>query len=297
MLAGPANPTQNGYLDSISRGIAPNESSLRNGLTPGPAAHGVLPPSNPGVSINSLFSSVPNANNNQLTEFPRNLLDATGRRSASVGSLPVNSSSTTNPALQSRVEVMLSPPQQQQQQRSQQQSSQQLQTKQEYPDNQPEQSHPSQSVLLKSQSVDQTSQHEPPESFNNNHHHHEHHAAADAANGLFMLSKSTSQKNSDGSHEKYPQPSMQLHGSNGAGGHNNHMSSDDENVQDNLPMRKGSKRKTSNQNSRRKSDAANKRVKSAEFASDESFVADETMIDGRKMTEDEKRKSFLERNR
>jgi ATF/CREB family transcription factor len=137
-----------------------------------------------------------------------------------------------------------------------------------------------------------------------------HHDAADAANGLFMLAKGGQQMNQPAMNEQTRGATRRVsHNANGNSGRE--MSGESDQMEPAKPAAKGKGRKNAAKgaaNNRRKAEepaskGPNKKAKVAESQSDDmSDEDDEDMkmdgpMDPKKMTDEEKRRNFLERNR
>jgi ATF/CREB family transcription factor len=136
------------------------------------------------------------------------------------------------------------------------------------------------------------------------------HDAADAANGLFMLAKggqaNNMQMNQAAAMQNETRAAARRVSQNNNGAHAREMSGDGSEQELSKPKGKGKKHapKANATNNRRKADEAaakgpNKKAKMTESPSDDS--EDEEMrnsnMDPKKMTDEEKRRNFLERNR
>lgn len=138
-----------------------------------------------------------------------------------------------------------------------------------------------------------------------------HHDAADAANGLFMLAKGGQQMNQSAMNEQNRATTRRVsHNTNGNSGRE--MSGESDQMGPTKPSAKGKGKKNAPKgaaaNNRRKAEepaskGPNKKAKMAESPSDDmSDDDDDDMkmdgpMDTKKMTDEEKRRNFLERNR
>jgi ATF/CREB family transcription factor len=137
-----------------------------------------------------------------------------------------------------------------------------------------------------------------------------HHDAADAANGLFMLAKGGQQMNQSAMNEQQTRGATRRVSQNTNGGGAREMSGESEQMEPAKPAAKGKGKKNAPKtaaNNRRKAEepaskGPNKKAKMAESPSDDMSDDDEDMktngpMDPKKMTDEEKRRNFLERNR
>ncbi|PCH08277.1 Transcription factor Jun [Penicillium occitanis (nom. inval.)] len=257
MLAG---PTGSDYFDSIGRGFpTPNESSLRTGLTPG--GGGSMFPA-PSPNTQAILSQLQSGGATPSTlEFHRTALNAAKRSGFNVPT----SNPTSEPEQLQNMDKKTAPP-----------------------------------------IVDQFT----------------HHDAADAANGLFMLAKGGQPSNDAFSATNKPadipdtkRSTRNAHNSVSSGREMTAEGSDTQGEQA-KPAAKGKGKKntpakqTSSANGRRKAEEApkgsNKRAKTnsgpmevtpEEESDDDDMKDDLNGKDPKKMTDEEKRKNFLERNR
>ncbi|EED19904.1 bZIP transcription factor (AtfA), putative [Talaromyces stipitatus ATCC 10500] len=260
MLAG---PTGSDYFDSIGRGFpTPNESSLRTGLTPG--GGGSMFPA-PSPNTQAILSQLQSGGATPSTlEFHRTALNAAKRSGFNVN-VPTSNPTSEPEQLQTMDQKTVQPP-----------------------------------------AVDQFT----------------HHDAADAANGLFMLAKGG--PNSDAFSAPTNKPADVLDTKRMTRNTNNSVSSgremtaegSDTQGEQAKPVSRGKGKKstpakqTSTVNGRRKAEetprGSNKRAKTnngsmevtPEEESEEEDIKDNgSGKDPKKMTDEEKRKNFLERNR
>ncbi|KAE8152660.1 Aft1 HRA domain-containing protein [Aspergillus avenaceus] len=268
MLPGPTGSSD--YFDSIGRGFpTPNESSLRTGLTPG--GGGSMFPA-PSPNSQALLQQLQSGGATPSTiEFHRTALNAAKKNALNAP--------TSNPT------------------------------------SDPEPAHQNTSMDLKG------SQPAAVDPFG-------HHDAADAANGLFMLAKggqtNSNQfsvpnqssippqniQNTDQSRDSDRRSSQNINGANGGRETSGELSDmQSEQMKPTKGKRKGAITKPGVTNNRRKADdtpakGSNKKVKvSPEPPSDPGDSEDDdeqrkkSQGDSKKMTDEEKRKNFLERNR
>lgn len=251
-------PTGTDYFDSIGRGFpTPNESSLRTGLTPG--GGGSMFPA-PSPNTQAILSQLQSGGATPSTlEFHRTALNAAKRSGFNVPT----SNPTSEPEQLQNIDKKTAPP-----------------------------------------IVDQFT----------------HHDAADAANGLFMLAKGGQPGNDAFSAANKPadvpdtkRSTRNAHNSVSSGREMTAEGSDTQGEHAKPSKGKGKKntpaKQTSSVNGRRKAGEApkgsNKRAKTnngsmevtPEEESDDEDMNDFNGKDPKKMTDEEKRKNFLERNR
>lgn len=251
MLTGPT--ATNDYFDSIGRGITPNESGLRSGLTPG-GSGSMFPSPSPGA--NTFLNLQSGGATPSTLEFQRTAFNAA--RKSGLGPAP-----TSNPPSSLQQSMSSQPP------------------PLEVPKTAP--------------AVDPFG----------------HHDAADAANGLFMLAKGAQAHNQFPSQSQSQSVSVQ-NNEQPVDNNINMMPMDDlqpkDEVEDDSSEDDAIDTKAANGRNRRKRSSTSKRKtedprgsgsKKSKANNGSPVEMDDlqTLPNSKKMTDEEKRKNFLERNR